>query len=120
MLLTALMAPVAVGATLLPVGSNAIATWVTGFISLGMVKFSLNVISGLVAVAMVQVGPDDILPIALVLGLLSPILSLGIAAGGGMALFNGLTSASGMITGFVAGGAGSAAAQLGSLLTRKG
>ncbi len=38
MLLTALLGPLAVGGSLLPVGQKAIFAWLTGFFSVGMIK----------------------------------------------------------------------------------
>ena len=47
MLLTALLGPMAVGASLLPYGSKQIFTWLKAFFSLGMAKLSFNIILGL-------------------------------------------------------------------------
>jgi hypothetical protein len=94
-LLTGLMGPIALGASLLPFGAKPIWAWLTGFWSVGLCKISLNILTGLVAQATYQAGPLDplglILPITL--GVLSPILAIAMATGGGMAIFNGLTSA---------------------------
>jgi hypothetical protein len=93
-LLTALIGPIAVGASLLPFGTKPIIAWVTGFFSLGMCKLCLNIITGLIAIATLRTGPTvDTLGVALMLGLLAPLLAFGMAAGGGMAVFNGVTSA---------------------------
>ncbi|GAB1542803.1 hypothetical protein NUACC21_54770 [Scytonema sp. NUACC21] len=92
MLLTALMGPLAVGGSLLPVGQKAIFAWLTGFFSVGMAKLSFNIISGLVATLVVNAGENDPMVFAFATGLLAPILSMAIAAGGGMAVFNSLSS----------------------------
>jgi hypothetical protein len=93
-LLTALIGPIAVGASLLPIGTRPILAWITGFFSLGMCKLCLNIITGLIAIATLKTGPTtDTLGVALLLGLLAPLLAFGMAAGGGMAVFNGITSA---------------------------
>ena len=42
MLLTALLGPLAVGGSLLPVGQKAIFAWLTGFFSVGMIKLCFN------------------------------------------------------------------------------
>jgi hypothetical protein len=95
MLLTAVLGPIALGASLLPFGAKPIWAWLTAFWSVGLCKLSLNILTGLIAQATYQSGPTDamglIIPIAL--GILSPILAISMAAGGGMAIFNGLTSA---------------------------
>lgn len=94
MLLTALLGPLAVGGTLLPVGQKAIFAWLTGFFSIGMVKLSFNIINGLVATLVLNAGANDPMIFAFATGLLSPILALTLAAGGGMAVFNSLSSLS--------------------------
>ncbi len=92
MLLTALLGPLAVGGSLLPVGQKAIFAWITGFLSVGMVKLSFNIISGLVAVMVLNAGESDPMIFAFATGLISPILALALSAGGGMAIFNSLSS----------------------------
>ncbi len=94
MLLTALMGPLAVGGSLLPVGSKAIYAWLTGFFSVGMIKLCFNIISGLVATLVLNAGDSDPMIFAFAVGLLAPILSLLLAAGGGKAIFNSFSSLS--------------------------
>lgn len=99
MILTALMGPIAVGASFLPIGAKPIYAWLTAFWSLGICKMSLNVITGLVATAVIQAGTaNDTLGNAIAIGLLSPILALGLSAGGGMAIFNGILAAASFIS----------------------
>lgn len=93
MLLTALMGPIAVGTSLLPIGGKPLYLWLTSFWSLGLCKICLNVVSGLVSLAIFKTGATDTLITALTLGLLAPILALGMATGGGMAIFNGISQA---------------------------
>ena len=95
LLLTALIAPIAAGASLLPMGAKPIYAWITGFFSLGMCKLSFNIVVGLVGLTLANAGPGstDQLVLALVLGIFAPIFAMGISAGGGMALFNGICSA---------------------------
>lgn len=94
MLLTGLMGPIALGASLLPFGAKPIWAWLTAFWSVGICKMSLNIVSGLIAQSSVQAGPLDAsgLVMPIVLGVLSPILAIAMASGGGMAIFNGITS----------------------------
>jgi hypothetical protein len=92
LLLTGLLGPLAVGGSLLPVGQKAIFAWVTGFFSVGMVKLSFNIICGLVATLVLNADANDPLIFAFATGLLAPILSLILAAGAGMAVFNSLSS----------------------------
>ncbi len=91
LLLTGLLGPLAVGGSLLPVGQKAIFAWVTGFFSVGMVKLCFNIICGLVATLVLNAEAYDPLIFAFATGLLAPILSIALAAGGGMAVFNSLT-----------------------------
>ena len=95
MLMTALLGPIAVGLSFLPMGAKPIYAWLTGFWSLGICKLSLNIITGLVATAVQEAGPasSDTLVTAIAIGILSPLLSLGLAAGGGKAIFDGILSA---------------------------
>lgn len=92
LLLTALFGPLAIGGSLLPVGQKAIFAWLVGFFSVGMVKLSFNIISGLVATLVLNADANDPLIFAFATGLLAPILSLAIATGGGMTVFNSLST----------------------------
>jgi len=96
MLLTGLIGPIAVGTSLLPVGAKPVYAWLTAFWSLGICKLCLNIITGLVATSIREAGPDNIdtLSTAIALGIISPVLALGLSAGGGMAIFNGILHAS--------------------------
>ncbi|OKH35717.1 hypothetical protein NIES2119_19675 [[Phormidium ambiguum] IAM M-71] len=89
-LLTALLGPLAVGGTLLPVGQRAIFAWLIGFYSVGLIKLSLNIVTGLVATLVVNAGDNDPMIFAFAVGLLAPILSLALAAGAGKAVFDAL------------------------------
>lgn len=92
LLLTALLGPLAVGGTLLPVGQKSIFAWLTGFFSVAMVKLCFNIIVGLVATLVINAQNADSMVFAFATGLLAPILSLILATGGGMAVFNSLSS----------------------------
>ncbi|MDY7015502.1 MAG: hypothetical protein SVX43_18285, partial [Cyanobacteriota bacterium] len=92
LLLTGLVAPLAVGGTLFPMGTKAILTWLVGFFSVAMVKVSFNIIVGLVSTLVLNAGDADPMIFAFATGLLAPLLSLALAAGGGMAVLRGLSS----------------------------
>jgi hypothetical protein len=94
LLLTALLGPLSVGGTLLPVGQKAIFAWLTGFFSVGLIKICFNIITGLVATMVVNAGTNDPMIFAFATGLLAPILALILASGGGIAIFNSLSSIS--------------------------
>jgi len=93
LLLTALMAPIAVGTTLLPIGAKPLYAWFSSMFGLGLAKLSYNIVSGVTAVAFYKTGGTDTVVSAIFFGLLSPILAMAIASGGGMAIFNGICSA---------------------------
>lgn len=92
LLLTALLGPLAVGGSLLPVGQKAIFAWLVGFFSVGMIKLCFNIISGLVATMVLNSENNDPMIFAFAIGILAPILSVVLAAGGGMAIFNSFSS----------------------------
>ena len=103
LILTALAAPLAVGATFLPVGTKSIIAWLTGFFSLGMVKIFFNIINGLVAALVFNAGQYDPLIFAFVIGVLSPILAVILASGGGLTILNSLFHAGSFLAGQGAG-----------------
>lgn len=94
LLLTGLLGPIAVGGSLLPIGSSvASLAFVTGFFTIGFAKLTFNIIAGLSAVAASMAGPSDPLPLATITGLFAPMLATGLAAGGGMAVWQAITGA---------------------------
>lgn len=106
MIVTGLMGPIALGLSFLPLGAKPIYAWLTGFWSLGICKLSLNLITGLVATSVQAAGPTnaDTLVNAIAIGILSPILALGLAAGGGKAIFDGFMAAGQTAVGAATGG----------------
>lgn len=101
LIVTGLMGPIALGLSFLPWGAKPIYAWLTGFWSLGLCKLSLNLITGLVATAVQTAGPTnaDTLVNAIAIGILSPMLALGLAAGGGKAIFDGFLAAGKTVVG---------------------
>ncbi|MDF5713315.1 MAG: hypothetical protein PUP93_05365 [Rhizonema sp. NSF051] len=98
MLLIATLGPLAVGGSLLPVAGKPIFAWLTGFVSLGIAKISFNIIAILTAGVIIN-GPaqdanadPDLMWFIIFLGVLAPILSLALAAGGGFAVFNSISN----------------------------
>jgi hypothetical protein len=104
MLVVGMMGPLAVGSSLLPTGTKPLYAWLSGFASLGMCKLSLNIMTGLFALMTVKLGPMDALPNAIVIGVLAPVLAFGIATGGGMAVFSGITAAAASGSGWLGSG----------------
>ena len=115
LLLTALISPLAVAGSLLPLQQRPLFTWLLGFYSVGLCKLFYNIIVGLVAHILSNNTPSGnpsggTIIIAISVGILSPILAVGLAAGGGMATFMSLgslmTQAGGVVGGFGSGLAG--------------
>jgi hypothetical protein len=101
MLLTGLLGPLAVGGSLLPVGpgGKAVVAWLTGFFSIAIAKLSFNILAGICAGLIVNSDPQDTMWFLTIVGFLAPVLALGLAAGGGMAIFRSLTSAASRVVG---------------------
>ena len=103
MLLIALLGPIAVGGSLLPVAGKPIFAWLTGFLSIGIAKISFNIIAVVTAAVIVK-GPGqnlnadpDLMWFIIFLGILAPILSLLVAAAGGFALFSGISNTASLV-----------------------
>jgi hypothetical protein len=92
MLITALIGPIFLGFSLFPVGTKPLIAWGTSFLSLGFCKICYSLISGLSSIAFVYAGPDNIdaTTVAVVLGLLSPVLAFSIASGSGINSLNAI------------------------------
>ena len=106
LLITGLIGPVAVGGSLLFNGASTyLLAWLTGFFSIGFAKLAFNIVAGLSAVAATIAGPTDPLPLATITGFFAPALSAALAAGGGLAVWQGMTGAAegavGLVTRFV-------------------
>ncbi|MEH2119374.1 hypothetical protein [Nostoc sp.] len=103
MLLIAVLGPIAVGGSLLPVAGKPIFAWVTGFLSIGIAKISFNIIAVLTAAVIVN-GPGqnanadpDLMWFIIFLGILAPILSLLVAAAGGFAVFSAISNTASLV-----------------------
>lgn len=92
LLLTILLGPLAVGGSLLPVGGKPVYAWLTAIFSLFIAKLCFNITAGLASTIMVDVDQVDHLWFAVFIGVLSPIFSTALAAGGGMAVWSSITS----------------------------
>lgn len=93
MLLTGLIGPIAVAGSAMPLQGRPLWAWLTGFFSLGMAKFSYNIIIGLAATVVVaaEAQAQGDFGFLLLIGVLAPILALAIAGGAGMAVFRGVS-----------------------------
>lgn len=102
MLLTALLGPMAVGASLLPYGNKQIFALLKAFFSLGMAKLSFNIILGLCGQLVSNAEQNQPMIFLLFIGLISPLIATGIAAGGGIAIFGAVSQAAAAGTGATA------------------
>ncbi len=93
MIITALVGPIFLGLSLFPVGTKPLIAWGVSFLSLGFCKICYTLISGLSSIAFVYAGPDNIdaATVAVVLGILSPVLSFSIASGSGINALNNIS-----------------------------
>ncbi len=93
MLITGLFGPIAVAGSVIPLQARPLWAWLIGFFSLGMAKFSYNVIVGLAASVVVAADAQDMgnFDFLLLISVLAPILALGLAGGAGMAVFRGVS-----------------------------
>jgi nitrate reductase NapE component len=93
MLLTGLIGPLAVAGSIMPLSSRPIWAWLIGFFSLGLAKFSYNIVVGLAATVVVgaEAQSSNDIGFLLLISVLAPILALALAGGGGMAVFRGVS-----------------------------
>lgn len=110
LLLTALIAPLAVAGSLLPLKQRPLFSWLIGFYSVGLCKLFYNVIVGLVAHLLSNTTSSGnpsggTILFAMAVGVLAPILAVALAAGGGMTTFMSI----GSLASLAAGAAGGAA-----------
>ncbi len=90
LLLTALIGPLAVGGSLMPIGTKAIVGWLTGFFTVAIAKLSFNIILGLAGQLVASAQASQPMIFLAFIGIVAPFLATGIAAGGGMAVLTQL------------------------------
>ncbi|MDB9539967.1 hypothetical protein NWP22_15075 [Anabaenopsis tanganyikae CS-531] len=103
MLLIAALGPLALGASLLPVGGKPIYAWFTGFFAAGISKISFNIIAAVTAAVIIN-GPaenpnanPDLMWFIIFVGILAPVLSLAVAGAGGFAIFSAINNSTALI-----------------------
>jgi len=94
LLMTATFAPIALGLSLLPLGSKPIWAWASGFIALFGVQLGYNIVVGLAATVIVAAGAQSVSDLAFLafISIFAPALALLIAGGGGIALYTGINT----------------------------
>jgi hypothetical protein len=93
-IMTATFSPIALGLSLLPLGSKPIWAWASGFISLFGVQLGYNIVVGLAATVIVSAGAQSASDLAFLafISIFAPALALLIAGGGGVALYTGINN----------------------------
>lgn len=94
LILTGLMAPLAVGGSMFLFGVNALVGWLTGFFAISIAKIAFNVLVGLAAVTVTNAGTNDPGWFPLFVGLFAPLFSFAVASGSGFAVWTAFTSIS--------------------------
>lgn len=92
---TALVGPIALGCSLLPVpiANKTIATWFSGFCAIGFTKITYAIIVGIASSVLIQSAPVDTTWFYTFLTFLAPLIAVGLATGGGLALNGALNQA---------------------------
>lgn len=94
LLLTATFAPIAMGLSLLPLQGRPIFTWLIGMIYLFGAQLGYNIIVGLTAVVIMKSNAELASDISFLffISIFAPALAVLISSGGGIALYNGMSS----------------------------
>lgn len=92
MLLTAMVSPFALALSFIPGTGRPIVAWVIAYISMVMVQFYYNITTGIVAVVILNSNAHDINGFLLILAIFGPVIAIKLAQGGGIAVFDTLTS----------------------------
>jgi hypothetical protein len=97
MLLIAVLGPIAVGSSLLPIAGKPIFAWIIGFFALGIAKMSFNIMAIITATVIIN-GPGqdmntdpDLMWFMIFLGILAPMVSLALSAIAGWAIFSAIS-----------------------------
>ncbi|MGF1480393.1 MAG: hypothetical protein ACFB4I_13025 [Cyanophyceae cyanobacterium] len=95
--ITALLGPLALGLSLLPVGGKAVFAWLTGFLSVAFAKLFYFILTGLSSIVVLDAIQDvsltdfvDSILVGIFVGALAPLLSLAVCVSGGRAVFQSL------------------------------
>jgi len=92
--LTAVMSPIAFGASLIPIQGRPVIGWATGYISLFGVQLSYNILVGLIATIIVESGGELVsdLAFSLFIALFAPSLAIVLIGGSGISLYRAISS----------------------------
>ena len=94
MLLTALVSPFALALSFLPGKGRPIIAWIIAYTSMVMVQFYYNIMIGIMANVVLNSNAYDINGFLIIMAIFGPVLAMKLAQGGGMAVFDVITSGS--------------------------
>lgn len=99
--LTAMLAPVAVAATLVPLQPRMLFIWGAGFIAFALMKMAYNIVIGAIATVALTIDATDFgsTGLLIAMGVLSPLLAMALGGWGGSKL---VSAAAGGITAGIA------------------
>lgn len=94
LLLSALMAPVALGLSVMPLATRPIIAWLVGFATVFGIELSYNVVVGLVATIVIESAATTAADMGFLIfiTLLAPILAVTLNVAAGAAVFHAMTS----------------------------
>ena len=92
MLLTALVSPFALALSFLPGKGRPIIAWIIAYTSMVMVQFYYNIMIGIMANVVLNSNAYDINGFLIIMAIFGPVLAMKLAQGGGMAVFDVITS----------------------------
>jgi hypothetical protein len=120
LLLTALYAPIGFGLSLLPFQGRPIWAWLIGFLSLYGLKLGYYIIVGLCATVLLKSQSALVSDLAFLtfLSIFAPLLATLIAAGGGIALWQGMQNAIGQVANLMSSALSSVTAGLTGFATK--
>ena len=98
-LFTAIVVPIPLALAFYPGGVSALIGWAVGFLSLGLFKINMNVATSIIVSMLYEREPSINANLDLMLMSLGVIvLALGMTAGGGFAIFNGIMTGVSAVT----------------------
>ena len=99
MLLTGLLGPLAVAASLIPKQPRAIVAWMIAFFSIGILKLSYNLLIGFAAIYASNSQSQDLgsSGFLLMMSMGAPLISIAVAGGGGASIFFALGKTTAMV-----------------------
>jgi hypothetical protein len=97
MLLTGLLGPLAVAASLLPTTPRAVYIWLIGFLTIGFIKLTYNILIAFCAIWVVTAerqGTGDFTAL-LLMSIASPAIAIALSSWGGISILNSIATSAG-------------------------